>query len=346
MRRSPALAAVTGLLLGTAITPSAFAQSDVDRATARQLGEEGGKALDAKDFKTAEDDFRRASSLVHAPTLLLGLARALAGEGKLVEAQETYRRIVREGAPAGSPPAFQSAVEDAGKEVESVSPRIGGVKIMVKTAGGEPMPANAQVTWDGQPVSAATLGVKRPADPGSHAVHVSADGYKPVDLKVDVPVSGTVDAPLTIEKDPNATPTAGTGTPAPDGTAPGKTEQPTASSGGPGFWPWVALGVGGAGLIAGGITGGLALGAHSNLQNKCGGGSGTCPPSAQSDVDSYNTFGAISTVGFVVGGVGAAAGVVLLLLKPNLVSTSPAPAAGLQVHPVLGLGAVGAEGTF
>jgi hypothetical protein len=336
-----------------AIPSTALAQSDVDRATARQLGEDGGKALDAKDYKTAEDDFRRAASLVHAPTLLLGLARALAGEGKLVEAQETYRRIVREGAPPGSPAAFQAAVEAAGKEVETVSPRIGGVKIIVKMAGGEPTPGNVQVTWDGQAVSAATLGVKRPADPGSHVVHAAAEGYKPVDLKVEIPASGTVDAPLSLEKDPNAAPPSGTPTPPTPGTeasngAPGKPEQP-APSGGPGFWPWVALGVGGAGLLAGGITGGLALGAHSSLQNKCGGGgSGTCPPSAQSDVDSYNMFGAISTVGFVVGGIGAAAGVVLLVLKPNLVSTSPAPASasGLQVHPLLGLGSVGAEGTF
>ncbi len=112
------------------------------------------------------------------------------------------------------------------------------------------------------------------------------------------------------------------------------------------MWPWVALGVGGAGLIAGGITGILALSAHSDLASKCG--SAPCPPSEQSAVDSYNALGTVSTVGFVVGGVGVAASVVLLLLKPNLVSTSPAPASatGLQIRPLLGFGSLGAEGTF
>jgi hypothetical protein len=56
----------------------------------------------------------------------------------------------------------------------------------------------------------------------------------------------------------------------------------------------------------------------------------------------------VSTVGFVVGGVGAAAGIVLLVLKPNLVSSrpGPAPASALHVRPMLGVGTVGAEGTF
>ncbi|MGH7298628.1 MAG: hypothetical protein ACRELB_27050, partial [Polyangiaceae bacterium] len=97
------------LLLAVAWAFPASGQADVDRATARQLGEAGEQALSAKDYKTAEDDFRRADSLVHAPTLMLGLARALAGEGKLVEAQEAYRRIVREGVAPGSPRVFRKA---------------------------------------------------------------------------------------------------------------------------------------------------------------------------------------------------------------------------------------------
>ena len=128
MRALPrVLSVATCLALGVTCASLAQAQSDVDRATARTLGQDGQKALDAKDFKTAEDDFRRADSLVHAPTLLLGLARALAAEGKFVDAQETYKRIVREGVAPGAPAVFQKAVEDAGKEVVDVSPHIGGV---------------------------------------------------------------------------------------------------------------------------------------------------------------------------------------------------------------------------
>src|SRR5579862_7412259 len=105
-RRPLALAASLSLLLGLA-SGRALAQSDGDRATARDLGRDGQAALDQKDYKTAEDRFRRADKLVHAPTLELGLARALAGEGKVMESQETYNRIVREGLAPGAPEVFK-----------------------------------------------------------------------------------------------------------------------------------------------------------------------------------------------------------------------------------------------
>jgi hypothetical protein len=347
------LGVVTGLSLGGSFASSAHAQADADRAAARQLGEAGQAALDAKDYKIAEDKFRRADTLVHAPTLLLGLARALAGEGKLLEAQEAYKRIVREGVAPGSPPVFQRALEDAAKEVGTVSPRIGGVTITVKTAGGEASPTNLQVALDGAPVNAALLGVQRPANPGPHALHVTADGYKPVDLKVDVPVGGAVDAPVTLEKDPNAAQATSAVASPPPADATGSTttgaspEQPAdAGRGGPGIWPWVAFGVGAAGLITGGVTGAMAMSVQSDLSRACS-SSNICHPDQQSKVDNYNTLGTISTVGFIVGGVGVAGGALLLVLKPNLVSGSPAPASsGVRVYPVLGLGTAGAAGTF
>jgi hypothetical protein len=349
------IASVSCFALGATVASSALAQADVDRAAARQLGEDGQKALTALDFKTAEADFARADKLVHAPTLLLGLARALAGQGKLLEAQEAYKRIVREGVAPGSPAVFQKAVDDATKEVADVSPKIGAVTITVKTAGGEAQPSSLQITWDGAPVNAATLGIRRPSNPGSHSLHAEADGYKSVDLKINVPVGGAADAPLTLGKDPNApapatvpaaTPATMPGASAPPSTAPAP-DQATATGGGPGIWPWVALGVGGAGLIAGGVTGFMAMSKHSDLVSACN--NGPCPPSKQSDVDSYNTLGLVSTVGFIVGGVGAAAGVALLVLQPNLVSSSPpAPTtgSGVRVVPVVGLGTVGAVVTF
>ena len=50
---------------------------------------------------------------------ILGLARALAAEGKYVEAQESYNRMIREGLPAGAPDVFKRALDDAKKEVDA-----------------------------------------------------------------------------------------------------------------------------------------------------------------------------------------------------------------------------------
>jgi hypothetical protein len=330
-----------------ATTSPAWSQSDVDRATARSLGEDGEKALAAKDYKTAETDFRKADSIIHAPTLLIGLARALVGEGRLVEAQEAYRRIIREGVAPGSPAVFRKAVDDATAEVQTIAPKIGAVTIAVKDPGGAAIP-EAQVTWDGTPVNAATLGVRRPANPGTHVVHAAAEGYQSADLTVEVPAGGAVDAPLTLQR-AAAAPAPPADSAAPAAPAPATTatngaadQSPPSRAGGHSMLPWIAFGVGGAGLVVGGITGALALSKHSDLAGKCS--ASACGPAEYSDVDSYNTLGLVSTVGFIVAGVGAAAGVTLLLLQPK--SSSAGTATGLQVTPVVGPGSLGAVGSF
>jgi hypothetical protein len=338
-----AVACVSALL---ASPTAARAQADSDRATARGLGQDGQKALDAKDFKTAEDDFRRADSLVHAPTLMLGLARALAGEGKYLEAQESYRRIIREGLPPQAPDAFVHALDDAKKEVDAVAAHIGGLTIKVNPSDGS-SPPDLKVTLDDGAVSAASIGVKRYVDPGSHVIRATATGWKTFEMKVTVPDGGTIDLPVALEKDTTA-PVAPVAAPAP---APSPTPAPTGdasqnqapSSGGVSPWPWVAFGVGGAGLAVGIITGGIAAGKHGSLASGCPGG--VCPPSQYDNLDSYHTMSLVSTVGFVVAGVGAAAGVTLLLL-PKSDAAPPPAAAGLHVTPVIGPGALGAIGTF
>jgi hypothetical protein len=100
------------------IAPAAFAEpTAADRATARTLAQEGQHALETKNYTMAIDKFTRADALVHAPTLLLGLARAQVGATKLVEAQENYNRIIREGVAPGAPKSWSKAIDDANKEV-------------------------------------------------------------------------------------------------------------------------------------------------------------------------------------------------------------------------------------
>src|SRR5690606_2794084 len=104
-----------GLALLTAVASSlpeaAQAQqqppSAADRTTARRLGNEGVVALRSGDFDTAADRFERANDLVPAPSFLVLLARARIGQGRLVEAYEIYRTIIREGVQPDMPDAFK-----------------------------------------------------------------------------------------------------------------------------------------------------------------------------------------------------------------------------------------------
>ncbi len=159
--------------LSVLVPRAAAAQtSAVDQATARALTIEGYDALDKKDYAKAVDRFERADKLYHVPTVAIGLGHAQLGMGRLVAALSTYSTIVREGVPAGGPPAFGKAVEEARKGIEAITPRIPSVVISVRG------PADPQVTIDGSPVPAAALGVKRPVDPGKHIVRAAGPGFE------------------------------------------------------------------------------------------------------------------------------------------------------------------------
>ena len=202
------------------------------------------------------------------------------------------------------------------------------------TGGGEV--AGVAVLLDADPVNGATLGVRRVVDPGPHVVRASAAGYKSAEVHVTVPEGGTVEAPLVLEREAVVPARA-------DAVAPAVLAQgapiPQSATASP--LPWVAFGIGAAGLGVGVVGGVLALGKHSDLATACPGG--TCGPAQQGELDSYHSLGLVSTVGFVVAGVGAAAGVTLLLVRPR---ADVAATTGVRVVPVLGPGSLGAVGTF
>jgi hypothetical protein len=310
-----ALAATLPLAALTVASP-AYAQdaSSQDIAQARQLGGQAQAAYDKGDFTESEKLWTAAAKLyTQAPTLTLGLARTQAKLGKVVAAQESYNKIVREwGNNPNPPPAFKDAVEAARTEVVAVSAKVATVTVSVDG------PTNPQVTIDGQPVPAAALGLKRPVDPGSHKVTATADGYKPADTTFSVTEGGSAAATLKMEKAAGAVavapvPGPGTGSASPAepgadvGTGKGSSNKTLAI---------VAFGVGGAGLVVGAITGAIALGKAGDLKTACDANK-TCPATSQSDVDSYKSVATISTIGFIVAGVGGVAGVVLLLTAPK-----------------------------
>jgi hypothetical protein len=324
-----ALAALVGLV-ALSVAPAALADpSPADVAQARELGGQAQAAFDGGNYAESERLWIAAQNLYPAPTLTLGLARTEAKLGKLVAATEAYNKIIREqGDRTGLSPAFKDALESAKKEVGPVSSRVANVIITIDG------PSSPTVTLDGQPVSAAALGLKRPVDPGQHALHAEAPGYLPADTTFQVADAGLAETKLKLEKAPDAAPVAGA-TPPPTtsgGGDRGHADADTKHGGSTKTLAIVAFGVGGAGLILGGITGFLALGKHSDLSDKCPGG--TCPSTAKDDVDSYHTMGTLSTVGFIVAGVGVAAGAILWFTAPK----EGATAKGTQVRPYLGLG--------
>jgi hypothetical protein len=325
--RTIARALSISMFLVPALAGTAYAQPDAEnRATARELAGQGQQALDAKDFAKAEDLFRRADALFHAPTLLLGLARAQAAEGKFVESWEAYNRIIIEGVT--STPVFAKALDDAKKEITAIEGRRSRVTIGVTG------PTSPNVSMDNSPLKNEALGVAFFINPGTHNVQVSADGFNPATRTFAVAEGQTETVSIALEAAAVAAPT-----PPPPVTAPPPAGGDTAHHGVSHVPAIIAFGVGGAGLVAGALTGIVAMGDHNQLKNACP--NGKCGADEQSKLQSYHTMGLISTVGFIAAGVGVAVGTTLWIVE----SKKPSPTSA-SVAPYIGFGSVGAVGTF
>jgi hypothetical protein len=87
------------------------------------------------------------------------------------------------------------------------------------------------------------------------------------------------------------------------------------------------------------------------LTSACAGLRGTGKTCPSSDARAADATGAISTVSFVVAGVGVAGGLVLLLTAPSAEPSAPRAGAGrgvagVALTPRLGVGWAGLEGKF
>jgi len=321
-----------------AITTPAMAQDDANRAAARRLGKEALGLYEQGDYEAALDRFRRAHELVGLTTTGLYTARTLEKLGRLVEASELYLEASRMTLPEDAPEQHVTAKADAGKAYEALQPRIPQLTIELT---GVPEGTTAEVTVDDAPLPPALLGVPRPTDPGDHVVAASigetkrsqrvslAEGAR---QRVSLDLAGVATARSPVP----ASPAPGGPRPPEGGPPEVPGDQDTSSSSVMATLGWVAIGVGGAGLVVGAVTGGLAIAKKNDLDDNCPGGA--CQPEFHDDVDSFQTMRLASSIGLIAGGVLAAGGLVLVLTAPT--ESDAGAAVSLHVLPA-GLGLSG-----
>ena len=247
---------------------AASAQTDQEKAAARELATQGQAALAKQQYAQALDLVTRAQAIVNAPTHLHMIAEAQVGLGKLVAAQETYLKLIRMDLPATAPAAFKNAQAAAREELAAVEPKIAQLRIVLDGLGSR----SATVKMDDQAVPGALIGVYQPVDPGKHQVSVVVGAQAPVTAAVELQPAEKKDVHLTV-------PDAGAAAAGGDaGTAPA----PVPDTGGGGFFTplrWGGLGAGVVGL-AGVALGGAFFAMSTSKTNAanalCGG-----PPPAQ-----------------------------------------------------------------
>jgi hypothetical protein len=339
---------------------SAFAQSDEQRAAARELATSGLDAFKAGKYDQALDSFTKAESLFHALPHLLFIARSHAKLGQYVAAREAYMKIIKEVLPSNAPQAARDAQSNASSEVSNIEPKIGRITINVVA---KEQAKNLVVTLDGTPISAVLIGSPVPIDPGDHVIEGVATGLRgkttvgvaqgqrqDVALKLDPdasavpPVAAAVPAAAAAEQPatpPPAPPPEAA--PAPPPPAPDKA---TSSGGTNGMriGSYVAFGVG-----AVGIAGGIAFMVQSSSKRSdadklCTLPGGACDASVKDQVNSLdsdaNKARTLSIVGFALGAAGIGAGVTLFVLSSGHSEKAA------SIAPWVGVNSAGVRGKF
>ncbi len=309
-----------------------------DKTTARELAKQGLQAYDAGRYDEAVEKLSKAYEVVHVPTLAVNEARALVKVGKLVAASELYLEATRIPKDKSWQSTQDDAQRDAEKERNELLPRIPRLKVIFKGA----TAAEVSVTIDGAVVPQALADSEQVVDPGERMVE-GKRGEEVVKQSITLkegdhgqvmlqftqasvpvkPINGSVPTQPN-QRNQTMQPATVPMTPAPAKDKSGGSSQKILG--------WTGVGVGGAGLAVGAISGILASSKRSSLldSNTCSADGRHCAPNQSNEVNAYNSLRTVSSVGFIAGGVLAVAGVTLLLTAPKQESQ---PRVGLWMTP-------------
>jgi hypothetical protein len=175
------------LLAVVLATPPSLAQpTQADTAAARALFTEGRELAQREDWPAAVDRFRRALGLRPSPAIRYNLAASLVHVGKLVEASELCRAVLRD-APERDP-----ARAPAQALLREIEPQL--VQLTINLEGDA---AAATVLLDGEPFSAERIGVATPIDPGAHTIVVRR-GRQEATRRIDLAPGGEAGLTLTV----------------------------------------------------------------------------------------------------------------------------------------------------
>ncbi|MBS2012392.1 MAG: hypothetical protein JST00_05875 [Deltaproteobacteria bacterium] len=326
----------------SAAGPARADSTAAETAAARTLGQDGVMLADQGKCAQAIEKLERAEKLRHAPTTAVRLGECEINVGKVIAGTERLQRLLREGLPNNPPKSFVTAMDRAQRVLDAGLPKIASLRVTLRA----PKDAKPTVTVDDEPMKEALIGTDSPVDPGPHVVTAKAVGFLNATEKVDLKDGETRGITLTLQPDPSYKPEPPP-KPAPSTTttAPPPVAADTGSSSSASVLPWVAFGIGAVGLGVGAVTGIIVAGKKSDLDSGCL-ADGRCPPGQRSTLDSANSMATVSTIGFVVGGVGIAAGVVLLVTGTGRGSSTTGSPKAPGVKPIVGLGYAGVGGSF
>ncbi|HEY8074139.1 MAG TPA: hypothetical protein VIF62_08520 [Labilithrix sp.] len=315
-RRLAAFAVLLACTVPLPATALAAEPTLSDRETARSLMEDGDAKRDKNDLRGALKSYEAADAIMHVPTTGLEVGRTQALLNMLLEARETLNRVARIPAKPGDPPPFEKARKAAEQLSAELAQRIPSVTVSV--TGTDPG-ATPQIVFDGENVPAAASFAPRKVNPGVHVVIVKVGASE---RKEEVNVQPSEQKTVPFDFSAPAKPAAVVA--APPQTQPDKPQPEPEKAGGdstPKILMFGGFGLAAVGVGVGAVTGLMSISKVNDVKSTCQ--DNHCPQSQASNIDSAKSLGTISTIAFVAGGVGAAVGVLGIVMSSKAAPSEP-----------------------
>lgn len=302
-RRTRQYIAAAGLLFGLTITSRTMAQEN-PKVAAEALFSAGQTLLQQGQYADACKSFTQSQRLDASVGTLLNLGLCNEKQGKLASAWAAYKEAAQL-AHVKQDQERESAARDLAAKLE---PRLSHLTILAKNA----VPGLI-VRRDGLEVGG--LGVPLAVDPGPHAIEALAPGRTTWSGSITIGPEGdqkSIDVPPLERAPEDATLVA------PIAPRPPAPAAPTSSKGNGAPLLIAGFSVGGAGVV--GLAVGTAFGVvASNTASSAEDDPALCPSkvcssSGRARIDEAETQATGATVGFAIGGVALATGVLLVAI--------------------------------
>jgi hypothetical protein len=301
------------------VPPAAFAQATTaERETARSLMDEADSFRAAGDLTRALERYQAADAIMHVPTTGLEVARTQAQLMHLVDATATAIEVANSTPGTNEPALFVQARTTAQAMVEALRPRVPSLTLKV-----EPLGVVYELRIDNVLVPEGAHGLPYKLDPGDHLILVQAPGYRSITERLLLAESQRIErrfklvstkAPPRLESVQAAAQPTDTNIAARYQRAELSADTAGRTRG------YVALGTGGAVLLAGIATGIAAVSLSEDAKEHCAGR--RCPPSAEPAIDRANTLANVSNITLPLGALGVAYGLFELLTHTSDASDS------------------------
>lgn len=346
------VAALGALVAVAATSAQAWADTNAaDKAAAETLFDEAKRLVKERKYAEACPKFAESLRLDSGIGTMLYLADCFEKNGQSASAWAEFR----EAAAAANAVGQFDREKKARARAAAIEPKLSRLSIGVAAQAAEI--AGLEVKRDGVLLSRPLWGSAVPVDPGEHVIEASAPGRKKWSTKVtlvaNAAATSAVEVPA-LERDtgqvePTRSDAKGDGelprlnvTTVP--VEPGATGEPSTPPGAGGTSAgrvvgFTLIGIGAAGLAAGGVTGVMAILLHNARKGTCK-PNGTCAKTTDYDGQvRASKLATASTISLIAGGAVVAGGLITVLATGKRDSSDEKKA--LHVSPLVGAGAGG-----